>query len=272
MGVIVVTGAARGIGAACARVLAGRATLLLCDLDDSTLDGISEELAAQGHQAERFAGDLTQASVVEALAKAVEAAGGLAGLAHCAGLSGAQAPAQKIIEINLVATARLLSSLQPQVQPGAAAVCIASQAGHFTKAGLPAEAEALLVDPLQDGLFAKLERLLGDRVTGASGAYGVSKRGVQLLAVKHAPAWGERGGRVVSVSPGIVETEMGRAEYAKNTVAIDALMERTPAGKRMGQVEEIAAVVAFLCSDGASFVSGVDWMVDGGSTNQLLGG
>jgi NAD(P)-dependent dehydrogenase (short-subunit alcohol dehydrogenase family) len=272
MGVMVVTGAARGIGAACARALAGRTTLLLCDLEETALDGIVEELASQGQRAERFAGDLTQESVVETLAKRVEAAGGLAGLAHCAGLSGAQAPAEKIIEINLVATARLLTALQPQVEDGAAAVCIASQAGHFTRAGLPAEAAALLVDPLQDGLFAKLEGVLGDGVTGASGAYGVSKRGVQLLAVKHAPAWGARGGRVVSVSPGIVETDMGRAEYAKNTVAIDSIMERTPAGNRMGQVEEIASVVAFLCSEGASFVSGVDWMVDGGSTNQLIGG
>ncbi len=272
MGAIVVTGAARGIGAACARALAGRSALILCDLQEEALQDICAELEAQGHAAEPFAGDLTQPSVVEALAKQVEALGGLDGLAHCAGLSGAQAPAERIIEINLVATARLLTALQPQVNPGAAAVCIASQAGHFSKAGLSSDVVELLGDPLQDDLFSRLEEMLGARVSGASGAYGLSKRGVQLLAVAHAPAWGERGGRVVSVSPGIIETEMGRAEYAKNTAAVDGLMERTPAGKRMGQVEEVAAVVAFLCSDAASFVSGVDWMVDGGSTNQILGG
>ncbi len=272
MGAVVVTGAARGIGAACARVLAGRGTLIACDVRDELLEEIVGELGRDGSQVEAFAGDLTDPSVIEALTRRVEALGGLDALAHCAGLSGALAEAERILDINLVATARLLSELQPLVNEGAAAVCIASQAGYFSKAGVPPEAEALLRDPLQPDLFARLSELLGERVTGASGAYGISKRGVQLLVVAQAPAWGERGGRVVSVSPGIIETDMGRAEYAKNTESIDILMDRTPAGRRMGRTEELASVVAFLCSDGASFVSGVDWLVDGGSTNQILGG
>ena len=272
MGAVVVTGAARGIGAACARALAGRGALVACDIREELLDGIVGELRRGGSRAETFTGDLTDPAVVEALAGRVDALGGLDALAHCAGLSGAQSEAERILEINLVATARLLGELQPLVNEGATAVCIASQAGHFAKAGLPPEAEALLRDPLQPDLFARLTDLVGDRVTGASGAYGLTKRGVQLLVVAHAPAWGERGGRVISVSPGIIETDMGRAEYEKNKVAVDILMDRTPAGKRMGRVEEIAAVVAFLCSDGASFISGVDLLVDGGSTNQMLGG
>lgn len=272
MAALVVTGAARGIGAACARAFAGRETLLLCDVREAGLRDLVAELELGGRSVEAHACDLTDPAAIEALAKRVEALGGVAGLAHCAGLSGAQAGPEAILEINLVATTRLLTALQPHVKEGAGAVCIASQAAHFSKAGLSADAEALLRDPLQPKLYERLESMLGDRVSFPSGAYGLSKRGVQLLVVANAPAWGERGGRVVSVSPGIIETDMGRAEYAENTGAIDILMERTPAGHRMGRVEEIASVVAFLCSDGASFVTGVDWIVDGGSTNQILGG
>jgi len=93
---------------------------------------------------------------------------------------------------------------------------------------------------------------------------------VQRLAVARAPAWGARDARLVSLSPGVIDTEMGRSELAAQTAAMESIIAATPVGKRMGRAAEIASVVAFLCSDAASFVSGVDLLVDGGSTNQLL--
>jgi NAD(P)-dependent dehydrogenase (short-subunit alcohol dehydrogenase family) len=107
--------------------------------------------------------------------------------------------------------------------------------------------------------------------TAPAGAYALSKWGVQRLVVAQAPAWGRRGARLLSLSPGIVDTGMGREELAAHGDAMKTIMEKTPVGQRMGRPEELAAVIAFLCSDAASFVSGVDWLVDGGSTNQVLG-
>jgi NAD(P)-dependent dehydrogenase (short-subunit alcohol dehydrogenase family) len=268
-GITVVTGAARGIGAATARALAreGR-RLLLCDLDGSALGEAARSL---GVEAVPLAGDLTSARDRDALAIAVERAGGLAALAHVAGISGTMADARRILAVNLVATAQLLERLLPLAREGTAAVCVASQAGHMVGRGMTPETRAAIDEPLAPDFFARLEAAAGPVATAPAGAYALSKWAVQRLVVACAPAWGRRGARLVSVSPGIVDTGMGREELAAHGDAMRAILAKTPIGQRMGRSEELAAVIAFLCSDAASFVSGVDWLVDGGSTNQVLG-
>jgi NAD(P)-dependent dehydrogenase (short-subunit alcohol dehydrogenase family) len=228
-------------------------------------------LEAEGVASVAVAGDLTAAGDREALAGAVERAGGLAALAHVAGISGTMGDARRIFAVNLVATAQLLDRLLPLAREGAAAVCVASQAGHMVGRGMTPETRAVIDDPLAPDFLARLEAAAGPVATAPAGAYALSKWGVQRLVVARAPAWGRRGARLVSLSPGIVDTGMGREELAAHGDAMKAIMEKTPVGRRMGRPEELAAVIAFLCSDAASFVSGVDWLVDGGSTNQVLG-
>jgi NAD(P)-dependent dehydrogenase (short-subunit alcohol dehydrogenase family) len=270
-GITVVTGAGAGIGAATARTLgrAGR-RLLVCDVNAAGLGDTVRALDAEGVATVALAGDLGAASDRAALAAAVERAGGLTGLAHVAGISGTMADARRILAVNLVATAQLLARLLPLAREGAAAVCVASQAGHFVVRGMTAETRAAIDDPLAPDLLARLEAAAGPVATAPAGAYALSKWGVLRLVVTQAPAWGRRGARLVSVSPGIVDTSMGRDELAAHGDAMRGILAKTPVGQRMGRPEELAAVIAFLCSDNASFVSGVDWLVDGGSTNQVL--
>lgn len=269
MGIVVVTGAARGIGRACAQALADLGPLLLVDLREALLAETAAALRAEGATLETLACDLTDPDAIADLVARVGGGGGLRALAHAAGLSGSMASAERVLEVNLQASARLVDALEPHLQPGSAAVLLASQAGHFTQRALDAQAEALLADPLQPDLYQRLVEALGAAATGSQGAYGLSKRGVQLLAISRAPAWGRRGARILSLSPGIIETDMGHAEAAANDELVKRLIESTPIGARMGRPEEIAAVVAFACSDAASFLSGVDLLVDGGSTHQF---
>jgi NAD(P)-dependent dehydrogenase (short-subunit alcohol dehydrogenase family) len=271
-GVFVVTGAAAGMGRASAEALAARGGLVLVDLRAEPLAGAERALSRAASPCASIAGDLCDAAVLRAIAERTAELGGCRGLVHAAGLSPSMGEARRILEVNLVATARLVAALEPQLLEGAAGVLFASQAAHLVARAATPEIDALLDDPLRPDLYERLAAIAGPLATSPGGAYALSKRGVQRLAVARAPAWGGRGARLVSLSPGVIDTEMGRSELSVQTAAMQAILAATPVGRRMGRAEELASVVAFLCSDAASFVSGVDLLVDGGSTQQLLRG
>ena len=130
--------------------------------------------------------------------------------------------------------------------------------------------DAVLDDPLAADLEARFQSLAGDEPDPGA-TYRLAKRGVIRLCERAAVAWGARGGRVVSLSPGLIDTEMGRLELVHNPIKT-WMAEMTPVGGDRsgsdtvlpGRADDIANTVAFLCSDRASFVSGCDIRVDGG--------
>ena len=270
--VSVVTGGAGAMGAACALTLAPTVdVVLLADLDVDRLAVIAERIgAATTATVSTLAGDLSQPGVVDKLAARAQAFGRLASLVHTAGVSPSMAPWEDILRVDLVATARLLDAFLPCAVAGSVAVCLASIAGHL--GSFDPAMDDLLDSPCAGDLAARFRALVGD-VPDPGATYRLAKRGVLRLCERAAVTWGARGGRVVSVSPGLIDTAMGRLELENNPIK-HWMAETTPVGGGRsdseavlpGRTADIADVVAFLCSEKAAFVSGCDIRVDGGLT------
>ena len=161
----------------------------------------------------------------------------------------------------------MLDEFEPYVQPGTVAVCIASMAGSMTD--LPSDVLRRLAATPTDEL-ASLSEL--DPVSMVPGvAYGLAKRANQVRVEAASVIWGRRGGRVVSISPGIIATPMGTAELAGPFGdAMRAMLDMSACG-RLGTPDDIAAAVEFLVSPAASFITGIDLRVDGGVVAAVRG-
>jgi NAD(P)-dependent dehydrogenase (short-subunit alcohol dehydrogenase family) len=255
----VVIGAASGMGAAVARELAPRGRLIIADRD---LDGLKRVAAELGGAAETVGCDVTDDRQVGELVAGIKK---LDAIVVTAGIStGSTAPGRRIFEVNLIGTARVLAAVEPMLRPGAVGVCFASISAHR----VPEQPDLMsaLDDPLSDRFFEGFQALGADPDVPQF-AYPMSKRGILRMVRRLAPSWGARGARILSVSPGINDTPMNRADEARNPIMAE-IIKNSPLGRR-GRPEEVASVVAFLTSAGASYMTGTDILVDGGMVATL---
>ncbi|PEQ11134.1 hypothetical protein B2G71_19035 [Novosphingobium sp. PC22D] len=254
-GVAIVTGAAGGMGCECARLLAedGWSELVLCDLDEARLESVAAPLREQGAHVEILAGDITEAAFWDRLV-ALIGQRGVGAAVHTAGVSPGMAPAGRMLEINLDATVRLVETLRALMNARGAVVLFASLASH-----LPFPEEA--VAPFEGELPEVPSQALAAYAPTPESAYPLSKRAVRAIARREAKNFGERGARIVSISPGFIDTAMMAGEMSP---MVTQMLEGA-ALPRLGKPAELAAVATFLCSARAGFITGVDIKVEGGA-------
>ena len=257
--VLVVTGAG-GMGEAVARRLGGGRTVVVADFDDAQLGRLSGALQGDGFDVHAVRVDVSSAHDVLTLAATAAELGTIRCVVHTAGVSPANATPQQIVDVDVIGTARVLDAFEAHVEPGTVAVCIASMAGTMTTLA-PDVLQLLTVTPTDQ--LHTLPVLDPTAMTSES-AYGIAKRANHVRGQAASIPWGRRGGRVVSISPGIISTPMGLAELSGPFGDLMRSMIDMSGCQRIGTPDDIAAAVEFLASPAASFITGTDLLVDGG--------
>ncbi|MFJ7996489.1 SDR family oxidoreductase [Streptomyces sp. NPDC096310] len=267
--VVVVIGVG-GMGRAIARRQGAGRTLLLADVDQAALDSTAEALRGDGYDVATHHVDVSSRASVAGLAAAAAERGAVTQVVHTAGLSPAQAPAPAVLRVDLLGVALVLEEFGRVVAPGGAGVVIASMAGHLPAPLDPRQERELAHTPAEELL--RLPYAGGETATDAGRAYSLAKRANVLRVQAAAPAWGERGARVNSISPGVIATPMGRQELAGEAGRQMRAMVEASATGRLGTPDDIADATAFLLGPAATFITGTDLLVDGGAVAAVRSG
>lgn len=261
--VVVVIGPG-SIGQAIARRVSTGKHVLLADLKQENADAAAKVLLDAGFEVTTTTVDISSRQSVQALVHAATAIGEVTGVIHAAGVSPSQAPVATILQVDLYGTAVVLEEFGNVIAEGGSAVVIASQSGHRLPA-LTAEQNKELATTSVDDLLT-LPMLQLDQITDPLHAYQVSKRGNSLRVMAEAVRWGKRGARVNTISPGIIFTPLARDELSgPRGEGYRNMIERSAAG-RGGTPDEVAAVGALLMGPEGTFITGSDFLMDGGVT------
>lgn len=260
---------AGSMGSAIAKRIGAGATILLGDISEKNLDARANELRTGGYMAETCRVDALDRASVQAFAEKAKSLGPVKYFIDTAGASPNQTTPERIVALDLVATAVAIDEFARVISPGGAGLIISSQTGYMVH--FPQEVEKLLALIPTDEL-ANLDFVKRDAVANPGIAYIAAKRANHLrVRTAAATTWADARARINSISPGIIVTPLAYDEFQAAEESYQKMIASSPA-RRVGTSEEIASAAAFLLSDAASFITGVDLLVDGGVIAALESG
>lgn len=261
--VMIVTGAGQ-ISMAIARRMGYGKKIVMGDKNIQNAKKVAETMNNAGFDVEAMEMDLSSRSSIQALIAKAQEYGEIKKLVNGAGVSPSQAPIEVIFKVDLYGTAVLLEEVGKVIAPGGVGVTISSQSGKRMPQ-LTAEEDELLACTPTDELLS-LELLRPEHIKDTLHAYQMAKRCNEKRVMAESVKWGERGARINSISPGIIVTPLAidefngpRGDFYKNMFA------KCPAG-RPGTADEVANVAELLMSERGAFITGTDFMCDGGAT------
>ncbi len=261
--VIVVIGAG-SIGQAIARRVSVGKHLLLADLRQQNADAAAEVLSAAGFEVTTATVDVSSRESVHGLVGKAASIGTVTGVIHAAGVSPSQASPDTILKVDLYGTALVLEEFGTVIAHGGTGVVIASQSGHRLPSLTPEQNKALATTPVEELLA--LPMLQPDQIRDSLHAYQLSKRGNSLCVMAEAVRWGKRGARVNTISPGIIFTPLAKDELTGSRGDGYRRMIELSAAGRGGTPDEVGSVAALLMGPDGTFITGSDFLMDGGVT------
>ncbi len=267
--VIIVIGAG-SIGQAIARRVGAGKLVLLADLHEENAQGAAEVMLDAGFDVRTATVDVSSRASVHALVEQATSLGGVTGLIHAAGVSPSQASPATILAVDLYGTALVLEEVGSVIAPGGAGVVVASQSGHRLGTLADEMSAALATTPTEELL--SLDFLQPEQVTDPLNAYQLAKRGNSLRVMAEAVRWSKRGARINAISPGIIFTPLARDELSgPRGQGYRRMIDLCPVG-RGGTPDEVGVVGALLMGRDGAFITGSDFLMDGGVTSSYFYG
>ena len=261
--VIVVIGAG-SIGQAIVRRVGAGKHILLADLRQENAEAAAKVLFNAGFTVSTTTVDVSSRASVHALVEAATQLGDVTGVIHAAGVSPSQAPPAVILKVDLYGTALVLEEFGNVIARGGSGIVIASQSGHRLGPLSTEENSLLATTPVEELLNLPMLQL--DQIKDSLHAYQISKRGNSLRVMAEAVRWGKRGARVNTISPGIIITPLANDELAgPRGPGYRRMLEISAAG-RAGTPDEVGTVGALLMGQDGAFITGSDFLMDGGVT------
>jgi NAD(P)-dependent dehydrogenase (short-subunit alcohol dehydrogenase family) len=261
--VVVVIGPG-SIGQAIARRVGTGKHLLLADLKKENSEAAAKILSEAGFDVSTTIVDISSRKSIQELVEKAKSIGSVTGLIHSAGVSPSQAPVTAILHVDLYGTAVILEEFGNIIERGGSGVIIASQSGHRIPALTPEQNKALATTPADELL--SLPFLQPDQIKDTLHAYQISKRGNSLRVMAEAVRWGKKGARINTISPGIIITPLAKDELTgPRGEGYRRMIELSPVG-RAGTPDEVGNVAALLMGTDGTFITGSDFLMDGGVT------
>ena len=252
------------IGMAIARRMGYGKKILVGDKNLENAQSIAKIMNDVGYDVTPVEMDLSSRASIQKMIAQAQRMGEITMMVNAAGVSPSQAPIQAILKVDIYGTAVLLEEVGKVIAPGGVGVTISSQSGHRMPALTPEEDERLACTPAEHLL--ELPLLQPENIRDTLHAYQLAKRCNEKRVMAESVKWGERGARINSISPGIIVTPLAidefkgpRGDFYKNMFA------KCPAG-RPGTANEVANVAELLMGDKGAFITGADFLIDGGAT------
>lgn len=258
MKVHVITGGGSGIGFKSAKVFEDGLVIITGRTEDK-LKKACDVLNKDGKAEYSYKTcDVSDKDSVRELFKFAASKGELKTVVNSAGVSGVGASVDAVLNVDLKGAKFVTDAACEYMHKGGVLIQIASMMGHIVPVSDTYINE--LVEPDKEGAIEKLSGIVD---SNSDTAYNFAKLGVIEMVKANAMKFGKKGLRIVTVSPGIIMTEMAKQAQEENAEIMEKMVENTPA-QRTGKPEDIANAVKFLASDDASFITGTDLLVDGG--------